>query len=207
MGDAYRIEAIEALRKRMGEPNDVVKAKVDAFVDDYARDYIARSPFLVLSTADADGRQDASPKGDGRGFVIVHDEKTLLIPDRKGNKLLFGLENILANPQVGLLFLIPGTDETLRINGRAELTEDPQILSQLAARGQEALLAIRVHVEECFFHCAKAFRRSELWNSDSWQPHKVSLGEQFARRIDRAGDKELIETLETAIETNNREEL
>jgi PPOX class probable FMN-dependent enzyme len=207
MGDAHRIESIEQLRERMGQPNDFVKGKVDDFVNDFAREFIARSPFLVLSTADAEGRQDASPKGDVAGFVAVRGEKTLLIPDRKGNKLLYGLENMLANPHVGLLFLIPGTEETLRINGRAELTGDPEILGQLAARGQDALLAIRVTVDECFFHCAKAFRRSALWKPDTWQPHKVSLGAHFARRIDRDGDQELIDNVDAAIETNYREEL
>jgi PPOX class probable FMN-dependent enzyme len=207
MGDAHRIETIEQLRERMGQPNDFVKGKVNDFVDDFASDFIARSPFLVLSTADGDGHQDASPKGDVAGFVAIQDEKTLLIPDRKGNKLLYGLENILANPHVGLLFLIPGTEETLRINGRAELTQDPEILSQLAARGQDALLAIRVAVDECFFHCAKAFRRSSLWKPETWQPHKVSLGAMFARRIDRGDDQELIENVDAAIESNYREEL
>lgn len=207
MGDTHRIESAEQLRARMGQPSEFVKGKVNDFVDDFAREYIARSPFLVLSTADAEGRQDASPKGDVAGFVSVQDEKTLLIPDRKGNKLLYGLENILANAHVGLLFLIPGTEETLRINGRAELTEDPEILNQLAARGQDALLAIRVSVDECFFHCAKAFRRSALWKPDTWQPHEVSLGAMFARRIDRDGDTELIDSVDAAIERNYREEL
>lgn len=207
MGDAYRIETVEKLRERMGQPNDFVKGKVNDFVDDFARAFIARSPFLILSTADKEGHQDASPKGDAEGFVRVHDEKTLLIPDRKGNKLLFGLENVLANPHIGLLFLIPGTEETLRINGRAELTEDPEILRQLGARNQDALLAIRVSVDECFMHCAKAFRRSELWKSETWTPHKVSLGAMFAERIGRGKDTELIDNLDAAVETNYREEL
>jgi len=160
VGDAHRIETRERLRERMGHPSEFTAGKVDDFVNDFARDFIAASPFLVLSTADAEGRQDASPKGDAPGFVAVEDEKTVVIPDRKGNKLLYGLENILENPHVGLLFLVPGTEETLRINGRAELTEDPALLARLAARGQDALLAVRVTVDECFFHCAKAFRRS-----------------------------------------------
>lgn len=207
MGDVHRIETAERLRERMGHPSEFVTGKVSDRLDDFARDYIARSPFLVLSTASADGQQDASPKGDGPGFVAVEDDETLLIPDRKGNKLLYGLENILENPHVALLFLIPGTEETLRVNGRAELTEDPEILSRLAARGQDALLAIRVHVDECFFHCAKAFRRSQLWKPDTWRPHRVSSGAMFARRIGRDGDRELIEKVDAAIEKNYREEL
>ena len=207
MADDHRIETIEQLCQRMGEPNPVVAAKVNDHLDDFARDFIAHSPFLVLSTADAEGRQDASPKGDGPGFVAVQDDKTVLIPDRKGNKLLYGLKNILANPHVGLLFLIPGTEETLRVNGRAELTTDPAILSALQARGQDALLAVRVTVDECFFHCAKAFRRSNLWKSETWKPHEVSLGAMMARRLGRDGDAEVIRNIDAAIETDYRENL
>lgn len=207
MGDPHRIDTSRTLRERMGEPSSFVEGKVNDFVDDFAREYIARSPFLVLSTANAAGRQDASPKGDLPGFVAVLDDRTLAIPDRKGNKLLYGLENILENPHVGLLFMIPGTEETLRVNGRAEITGDPELLGRLAARGQDALLAIRVSVEECFFHCAKAFRRSSLWKPDTWQPHEVSLGAMFARRIGRDGDAELIGKVDAGIEQNYREEL
>jgi len=207
MGDAYRIETTEQLRELMGHPSEFVRGKVNDHVDDFASEFIARSPFLLLSTAGADGAQDVSPKGDPPGFVAVEDARTLLIPDRKGNKLLYGLENILANPRVGLLFLVPGTEETLRINGRAELTSDPAVLERLAARGQHALLAIRVAVDECFFHCAKAFRRSELWQPETWNPLKVSLGSHFARRIQRDGDAELIEKVDQAVEQNYRDEL
>ena len=207
MGDAHRIETREQLRELMGEPSTFVSEKVEDRLTDFARDFIARSPFLVLSTSNAAGGQDASPKGDPPGFVAVQDEKTLLIPDRKGNKLLYGLENVLENPHVGLLFLIPGTEETLRINGRAELTRDPEVLEQLTARGQKALLALRVTVDECFFHCAKAFRRSQLWKHETWKPHKVSLGADFARRIGRGDDREMIEKVDEAIEQNYREEL
>jgi len=191
----------------MGHPIEFVSGKVSDVIDDFARDYIAASPFLVLSTANAEGRMDASPKGDAPGFVHVKDEKTLLIPDRKGNKLLFGLVNILENPSVGLLFMIPGTEETLRVNGTAELTEDPAVLAELAARGQDALLAIRVSVDESFFHCAKAFRRSALWRPETWKPHKVSMGAMFARRIDREGDEELIKNVDAAVEQEYRDEL
>jgi len=207
MGDAHQIETLEKLRERMGESNEFVAGKVDDFVNEFAARYIAGSPFIVLSTADAEGNQDASPKGDAPGFVSIQDEKTILIPDRKGNKLLYGLENILENPHVGLLFMMPGTEDTLRINGRAELTEDPEVLSLLAARGQDALLAIRVTVDECFFHCAKAFRRSQLWEPDTWKPQKFSSGAMFARRVNRDGDEELIKNIDEAIEKNYREEL
>ncbi len=207
MSDPHRIETVAQLRERMGSATAATAAKIQDHLDEFSRDFIARSPFVVLSSADAEGRQDVSPKGDAEGFVAVADDRTLLIPDRKGNKLLMGLENILKNPQVGLIFLIPGCEETLRVNGRAEITADPEVLSSLAARGQDALVAIRVTSEEVFFHCAKAFRRSSLWKPETWTPHRVSFGEIFASRIARAGDREVIDGVDAAIEQDYRENL
>ena len=205
MGDPHRIDTPEALRERMGQASDLVAAKNVDHIDADAREYIERSPFLILSTSNAQGQLDASPKGDAPGFVWVENDSSIVIPDRKGNKLLYGLENILEQPQVGILFMIPGTNETLRINGRATLTADPELLDQLAARNQPALIAIRVHVEECFFHCAKAFLRSELWKPDSWQPIKVSMGRQIARRMGRADDAEVVGNIDAAIEKSNED--
>lgn len=207
MADPHLIETKAALRERMGQASDATAAKVDASLDDFSREFIGKSPFLILSTADASGRQDASPKGDGPGFVEVESDRTLLIPDRKGNKLLFGLENILENPQVGVIFLIPGCEETLRVNGRAEITADPAALARLAARGQDALVAVRVHVDEAFFHCAKAFRRSALWKPDTWQPHKVSFGAIFAAKLDKADDVSVVESIDAAIEQDYQDNL
>lgn len=207
MSSEHRIETLEALRARMGEPSKMVAAKVDDRLDDFARDFVARSPFLVLSTADARGRLDASPKGDAPGFVALEDDRTLVIPDRKGNKLLYGLENILQNPQVGVIFLVPGCEETLRVNGRAEISVDPELLAACAARGQDALLAIRVHVEEVFFHCAKAFRRSQLWRPETWQPYKVSFGKIIAARMDRADDPQIVDPIEASLERDYVENL
>jgi hypothetical protein len=146
-------------------------------------DFIRRSPFLLLATSDIAGNLDVSPKGDGPGFVSIENDTTLLIPDRTGNKLVFGLQNILANPHVGLIFLIPGTDETLRVNGTAELTADPAILERLSARGKPAVVAIRVTVKECFFHCAKAFIRAQLWHPEAWpERHRISFGKILAAK-------------------------
>ena len=185
----YRITSVEHLRAIMGEPGKITPLKLMTALDDDAIDFIRRSPFLVLATADAAGNQDASPKGDGAGFVAIEDRNTLLIPDRKGNKLLFGLQNILATGRVGLLFITPPTNETLRVNGIAELVVDPAILERLSARGQPAQLAIRVTVRECFFHCAKAFIRSELWNHQQWPERiKISFGKYLAGKMNAGAD-------------------
>ena len=151
----HRIETVAQLQALLGEPSPMTPKKLWSALDEAAIDFIRKSPFLVLATADAEGNEDASPKGDGPGFVMIEDARTLLIPERKGNRLMFSLRNILANPQVGIIFLVPGTDETFRVNGTAELTADPDLLVRLSARGAPALLAIRVTVRECFFHCAK----------------------------------------------------
>lgn len=191
--DPHRITSAEQLRALLGEPNPMTPRKLLRALDEQAIDFIRRAPFLVIGTADAEGNQDVSPKGDGPGFVAVENETTLLIPERKGNKLMFGFRNVLADPHVGLIFLVPNTDETLRVNGGAELTADPAILSRLAARGTPALLAMRVSVRECFFHCAKAFIRSALWKPESWPPRGrvsfgkyIGTGDEIARQVDKA---------------------
>jgi PPOX class probable FMN-dependent enzyme len=180
----YRVTSTAQLRSIIGEPGDLVPKKVMHALDEMAMDFIRRSPFLVLATTDAEGNLDASPKGGSPGFVAIEDDLTLAIPDRKGNKLIFGLQNIMANPHLGLIFMIPGTDETLRVNGAAELTIEPALLERLAERGASAHLAIRVHIHECFFHCAKAFIRSQLWHPDSWPARqKISWGKYFASKL------------------------
>jgi uncharacterized protein len=180
----YRISSIAQLRSIIGDPGELVPKKVLRALDEMATDFIRRSPFLVLATTDAEGNLDASPKGGNPGFVAIEDEVTLAIPDRKGNKLVFSLQNILANPHVGLIFIIPGTGETLRVNGSAELTIEPALLERLAERGALANIGIRVHIHECFFHCAKAFLRSQLWHPDSWPARqKISWGKYFAAKI------------------------
>lgn len=196
------IQTESELRQLIGDTSPGLEEKNIDHLDGYAIEFVKRSPFLILSTADDKGHCDASPKGDAPGFVQVVDHKTLLIPDRPGNKLAYGHLNILKNPQVGLLFFIPGTRETLRINGTAVLDASPKILDDLAARGRPAVLAIRVSVDECFFHCAKAFIRSSLWQPDTWptEPHKVSFGEMFAAR--KALTAEAAEAIDSRIEAD-----
>jgi len=156
------------LRELFGHPVERVLLKEHAALDAHCRAFIARSPFLLLATSGANGRCDVSPKGDAPGFVRVLDERHLVIPDRPGNKRFDGMGNLLENPHVGLIFLIPGREDTLRVNGRAWIVRDVEILESLTAMGKRPQAAIGVEVEECFMHCAKAFRRSGLWERERW---------------------------------------
>lgn len=158
----------DALRSLMGRPSELAVKKQIATLDAHARAFIAHAPFVLLATADAAGRCDVSPKGDAPGFVRVLDDRHLAIPDRPGNKRLDGMRNVLANPRVGLLFLVPGRRETLRVNGRACITRDEALLASMEASGKRPQLAIGVEVEELFFHCGKAFIRSAMWQPDRW---------------------------------------
>ena len=201
------IRSVEELRSVIGEEIPGLNEKNTDHLDSYAKEFIKKSPFLVLTTSDAQGRCDASPKGDAPGFVRILDEKKIVIPDRPGNKLAYGHLNILENSHVGVLFLIPGTAETLRINGKAELSASPELLDQLSARGKPAVLALSITVEECFFHCAKAFIRSGLWKPETWpsEAHRVSFGEMFAAR--KQASKETAEAIDAAINADYQNNL
>ena len=152
----------------LGEPGPRAVQKERTSLDDHCRAYIAQAPFVLVGTSGADGRCDVSPKGDAPGFVRVLDDHRLIVPDRPGNRRLDGMRNLLVNPRVGLLFLVPGREETLRVNGRGVLTRDPALLALCATEGKTPLVAIGVKVEECFMHCAKAFKRSNLWQPHTW---------------------------------------
>jgi PPOX class probable FMN-dependent enzyme len=154
----------EELRGIMGYPNERAVKKQQAALDPHCRNFIARSPFLLLATTSASGACDVSPKGDAPGFVTVLDDNTIAIPDRRGNKRLDGLTNILDNPHAGTIFLIPGVGETLRVNGSARIVQDEWLLERMAVQGSRPQVAIVISVEECFLHCPKAFLRSDLWN-------------------------------------------
>lgn len=159
----------EALRKLFPAQTPLAINKCLDVLDTHAQAFIARSPFLCLGTQDMAGRADVSPRGDPAGFVKVLDPHTLAIPDRPGNNRLDSLVNILANPSVGLLFVIPGFDDTLRVNGQASLVTDPKLLKQMTVNDRVPKLAIVVRVREVFLHCAKAFRRARLWDPDHFQ--------------------------------------
>ncbi|MGE0701172.1 MAG: pyridoxamine 5'-phosphate oxidase family protein [Hyphomicrobiaceae bacterium] len=162
------ISSRERLREIMGMPNHRVAAKVVDHIDDICRRFIDASPFAVISTRGRDGRLDQSPKGDPAGFVTVLDEKTLAIPDRMGNNRIDTFENVLANPQVGLIFLIPGYGYTLRVSGNGQIVRDARLQKKLAMQGREPKLVLVVTVEEAFMHCAKCMSRSNLWQQEKW---------------------------------------
>ncbi len=180
-----RIETREALRSLYGEPSDMVQKKRLPRLDRHCRTVIAHAPFVVIASAGADGRADASPRGGDPGFVLVPDDHTVVIPDWPGNRLIDTLENIIANPQVGLLFLVPGVNETLRLNGRAIISREADRLEALAVGGKRPKSALVVTVEEAFLHCAKSILRAALWDPESRisRDQLPSLGQMLADQI------------------------
>lgn len=159
----YRVNDVETLQKLYGTPSGAAVDKEVDYLHPHYQKLIAASPFFVLATGGPEG-MDASPRGDAPGFVVVEDEKTLLIPDRRGNNRVDSLRNIIANPRVALLFLIPGVGETLRVNGRAEISTDPALLGRFGVEGKPPRSVIVVHVDTVFFQCARAIFRSKLWD-------------------------------------------
>ncbi|QQR34922.1 pyridoxamine 5'-phosphate oxidase family protein [Devosia oryziradicis] len=165
----FAIADEQSLRSLFEATHALAIQKFQSALGEHAQAFIRRSPFLCLGTQSPDGRADVSPRGDPPGFVQILDARTLAIPDRPGNNRLDSLSNIIANPSVALLFIIPGFDDTLRVNGRASLTTDPAILESMRVNNRVPTLAIIVRVGEVFMHCAKAFRRSHLWDPNHFQ--------------------------------------
>jgi len=172
--DPHAVADLAALAAIYAAPSPLAAAKMLDRLDKWCRRFLELSPFVTLASSDAEGRTDVGPRGDKPGFVRVLDDRTIAIPDRPGNNRIDSLRNIVANPEVATLFLIPGIDETLRINGRARLSRDPALLEAMAVDGKPAKLAIVVEVREAFLHCAKAFKRSALWRPDEW-PDRAGL--------------------------------
>lgn len=195
------------LREMIGKAEGLAAKKSLRRLDRYCRQFIGLSPFLVIGTQSADGRADVSPRGDPAGFVQVLDDQRIAIPERPGNKRLDTLTNILENPAVGLLFMIPGFEETLRINGRATLSRDPHLLERMTIHNRPPKVAILVRVEEAFLHCAKAFKRSNLWDPAARADRKVmpSLGRMILEQVaeaerDSRPDESKVEQIDQAIE-------
>lgn len=165
------VSQIDELGAIMGEPAARARNKSRQALLDVDRDWLASSPFCILATAGADGTCDASPKGDPAGQLVhVIDDHTIALAERPGNRRADGYRNILSNPHVGLIFMIPGRGDTLRVNGRAQLVSDAPFFDELSVRGHRPTLAVVVDVEDVFFHCSKAFLRSELWQPTTWAP-------------------------------------
>lgn len=183
------IETEAALRDLIGEPLPVVCSKIADRLNDLTRTFIERSPFLCLATSDVNGNCDVSPRGDPAGFVRILDERTLLLPERPGNRLADSLRNILQNPHVGLLFVIPGVTDTFRVNGRATLTTDAALLEPCVVEGKVPKLGILVDIDVAFTQCSKAFLRSHLWDPERYvdrallpsngQIHRAISGDSF----------------------------
>ena len=154
------------LRKALGEPTELVKQKIADRLNSLTRQFVERSPFVVVATGRPEGGLDVSPRGDPAGFVRILDERTLLLPDRPGNKLADTLTNLLTDPRIGLLFLIPGITDTFRVNGRARIVDDPELLAESTVEGKVPKLGIVVEIDEAFTQCPKALVRSDLWNPE-----------------------------------------
>jgi uncharacterized protein len=154
------------LREVLGEPTELVRKKISDRLNPLTRQFVERSPFVVVATGRPDGGLDVSPRGDPAGFVRILDERTLLLPDRPGNKLADSLTNLLADDRIAILFLIPGVNDTFRVNGRARIVDDPGLLADSAVEGKVPQLGILVEVEEAYTQCPKALLRSELWNPE-----------------------------------------
>lgn len=164
----HALTSVSALRSVYRQPSKPSVAKQIDRLDAHCRDFISRSPFVLLASSSSDGKVDVSPRGGRAGFARVLDGHRLALPDLAGNNRLDSMTNLVASPGVGLLFLIPGLDETLRVNGTATITTDPSVLEACADRELVPRVAIGVDVDEVFVHCAKAFRRSRLWYPDEW---------------------------------------
>jgi PPOX class probable FMN-dependent enzyme len=185
----------EELGEHYKEPGVVAANKIIGRLDAHSRRFIELSPFCCLGTADEEGRQDVSPRGDVPGFVRVLDEQTLLLPDRPGNNRLDGMRNVLAHPRVGLLFLVPGIFDTLRVNGTAEITVDPDLLAGSAVQSKVPVSGLLVHVEEVFFHCGRALKRGRLWDP-STQVERSVLPPLAAMIKDQLGSSDVATSID-----------
>ncbi len=193
-----------ALRAHYGTVHPLAVRKVLARIDSHCRDFIALSPFAVLATSDGAGGVDASPRGDAPGFVTVVDDTTLLLPDRPGNNRVDSFGNIVAHPGIGLLFFVPGINETLRVNGNARIVTDSGLLAPLAARGKAPAAGLLVDVKEVFFHCGKALMRGHLWDAATRVERKAfpTLGKIMADQTRAMAEREADELVEAGYKNN-----
>ncbi|MEU6854254.1 pyridoxamine 5'-phosphate oxidase family protein [Actinacidiphila alni] len=182
------------LRELLGEPTPVVRDKVRTRLHDLDREWLAAAPLCLVATSAADGSCDVSPKGDPAGFTLVLNDRTIAIPERPGNRRADGFHNILTNPHIGLIFFIPGRGDTLRINGRARLLREADFFDRMVVRGNRPQFAVLVDIDEVFFHCSKAFLRSDLWKPDTWHPEAMASRARISKALERREDS--LEALE-----------
>jgi PPOX class probable FMN-dependent enzyme len=201
-----RVTSEAELRAIMGEVMEISANKVVSSLDDYCRRFIAASPFVLIATSNGAGEMDISPKGDPAGFVRVLDDKTLAIPDRSGNRRLDTFTNVLENPRVGLIFIVPGTRETLRVSGTAEIVRDEELRTSMAVNARVPQLALVVSVERALFHCSKCMIRSHLWEPETWLDRR-SLPSLAEIMMAHAKPKETLREIDDLIETDARESL
>ena len=164
----FVFSTVETLRAIVGEASPFIQQKSTPFVTPLVQQFVEQSPYFLMATAAADGTCDCTPRGDPAGAIYFPDNQTLIFADRRGNRRVDSMLNILSNPHVGLLFLIPGTDETVRVNGRATLSTDPELCARLSQQGKPAQIAVIVAIEEVFTHCARSILRSKLWQPETW---------------------------------------
>jgi len=208
MESKYIIKNESELESVIGSPMELVKEKILTQLDEVMKEFIHKSSLIFISTIDANGHVDTSPKGDPCGFVKIDDSGNLLIPERLGNRLTFGFRNILRNGEIGLIFVVPNQRETLRVKGVATIHNDPSVLAELQANGKPALLCTHVEVKECFMHCGKAFIRSKLWQPQSWDTSTDSLGaRQLAPLLGGDTSEDAIQKTEELLEKAYRDEL
>lgn len=196
------VESMEELRKLYDSPMDMVLKKQKSELDEYSTKFLSLSAFSVLSTSDMNGNMDCSPRGDYQGFIQKLDSKTIAIPDRPGNNRLDSLSNIIKNPNVGVLSLVSGFSECLRINGTAKISTDTRLLEKFKYQGKLPKSVSIISINEIYFHCAKAITRSQLWNKESQVSRDVmpSLGKILMAQIDPSKSKEEVQKVEELIE-------
>jgi PPOX class probable FMN-dependent enzyme len=183
-----QLKSLDDLRRVIAEPRAATRSKILDALDEQSIEFLKRCPFALVGTVSADGTLEVSPKGDEPGFIRVEDPRTLLMPERIGNNLAFGLTNMITNGKIGMICLVPATGETLRISGTAEIYDDADLVASLSSLGKPALLATRVRIEHCYFHCARSIVRAKLWDPKAWPaPGRVSFGKIIAPRVG-AGD-------------------
>ncbi len=188
----YILRSQEELKSLYGEPHERSILKVNDFIDENSRRFIEAAPFVVLATSDEQGNLDCSPRGDYAGFVRVSGEKTLLLPDRRGNNRTDSLKNIIENPQIALLFFVPNVAETFRVNGTAQISVAPDLLKQFAVEGKTPKTVLIVRVREAFVHCSRALVRSDLWHPEkhSAAANVPTMGQILAANVNGKIDAE-----------------